>query len=574
MANVRWLRGLKANLPNPGVDGSYYFATDTKELFVSDGVALSQIGSGLSLSGGILTGTLTMKAPTTNADMFVLSLTTNAAKKARMWWGPDGHLHFETIAGSGADIFFHPDGGTVHLNTSLNITGGNALIKNTGRIESSYDPITVEPSLWLGADPTTPTSADFVHIRPASAAVFDNFLRLIKTDGTDALKIDKDGLVTFASGQTFPANPTNPLLVTTVPGAPYWMYEPYGLPPVNPRNNYSGALGFQFTVLQNVTVNKLGRMFLPGNSQNHVVNLWSAAGGGTLLATGTVLVASASDSNGFKWVAVAPVTLVPGVTYTIAVDETNGGDTWVDGVSNPVLNGLFGDRVVSCYTNVGGQSTYPPNTNGTGSYDAPGIQFVVGPSYKVGLSADADGRVLVGNGTDQDYSGKIVANGGFSFLAPTGTTAGGTGPNQAEIVYRQMPGQTAGQIIGDFGNGGARATPVLVLSSSRTGLTAPSLTLEGTNDAGVFPNRGGVFFHRKDAQSTALIDYEAGDLQFYTTPTVGVGVILRFSIKSNGHTNIVGVPVYANNAAAVAGGLVAGDLYRTGADPDPVCIVH
>lgn len=34
------------------------------------------------------------------------------------------------------------------------------------------------------------------------------------------------------------------------------------------------------------------------------------------------------------------------------------------------------------------------------------------------------------------------------------------------------------------------------------------------------------------------------------------------------------LPVYANNAAAIAGGLAAGDFYRTGADPDPVCIVH
>lgn len=38
---------------------------------------------------------------------------------------------------------------------------------------------------------------------------------------------------------------------------------------------------------------------------------------------------------------------------------------------------------------------------------------------------------------------------------------------------------------------------------------------------------------------------------------------------------IVPLPTtYANNAAAVSGGLVAGDLYRTGADPDVLCIVH
>jgi hypothetical protein len=38
--------------------------------------------------------------------------------------------------------------------------------------------------------------------------------------------------------------------------------------------------------------------------------------------------------------------------------------------------------------------------------------------------------------------------------------------------------------------------------------------------------------------------------------------------------HITGLPVYANNAAALAGGLTAGAFYRTGADPDPVMVVH
>ncbi len=37
---------------------------------------------------------------------------------------------------------------------------------------------------------------------------------------------------------------------------------------------------------------------------------------------------------------------------------------------------------------------------------------------------------------------------------------------------------------------------------------------------------------------------------------------------------VVGLSVYANNAAAVAGGLTAGMLYRTAGDPDAVCVVH
>jgi len=34
------------------------------------------------------------------------------------------------------------------------------------------------------------------------------------------------------------------------------------------------------------------------------------------------------------------------------------------------------------------------------------------------------------------------------------------------------------------------------------------------------------------------------------------------------------LPIYANNAAALAGGLAIGSLYRTGANPDPVMVVH
>lgn len=38
--------------------------------------------------------------------------------------------------------------------------------------------------------------------------------------------------------------------------------------------------------------------------------------------------------------------------------------------------------------------------------------------------------------------------------------------------------------------------------------------------------------------------------------------------------HVCDLPVYANNAAAIVGGLTAGAFYRTGADPDPVCVVH
>lgn len=50
--------------------------------------------------------------------------------------------------------------------------------------------------------------------------------------------------------------------------------------------------------------------------------------------------------------------------------------------------------------------------------------------------------------------------------------------------------------------------------------------------------------------------------------SVGVGVTPTSPMQ------VPGLPVYANNAAAVTGGLTVGAFYRTGADPDQVCVVH
>ena len=49
---------------------------------------------------------------------------------------------------------------------------------------------------------------------------------------------------------------------------------------------------------------------------------------------------------------------------------------------------------------------------------------------------------------------------------------------------------------------------------------------------------------------------------------------LRYDEGYFRNISLTALPVYANNAAAMAGGLVAGDLYRTGSDPDLVCVVH
>ncbi len=56
-----------------------------------------------------------------------------------------------------------------------------------------------------------------------------------------------------------------------------------------------------------------------------------------------------------------------------------------------------------------------------------------------------------------------------------------------------------------------------------------------------------------------------------TTGNVGIGT---GTTPATSKLQVVGLPVYASNAAAISGGLTAGAFYRTGADPDHICVVH
>jgi hypothetical protein len=73
-------------------------------------------------------------------------------------------------------------------------------------------------------------------------------------------------------------------------------------------------------------------------------------------------------------------------------------------------------------------------------------------------------------------------------------------------------------------------------------------------------------------------------LSLRTADTSGVAQT-RVTISPNGNVGIgstaptsqlqvVGLPVHANNQAASGAGLTAGAFYRTGGDPDLVCVVH
>jgi hypothetical protein len=72
----------------------------------------------------------------------------------------------------------------------------------------------------------------------------------------------------------------------------------------------------------------------------------------------------------------------------------------------------------------------------------------------------------------------------------------------------------------------------------------------------------------------AIAEGSAGEVGLSLATGVGGGAVEQIRIKNTGIINMYLPPIYATNAAALLGGLVSGDIYRTGGLTDFLCIVH
>lgn len=166
------------------------------------------------------------------------------------------------------------------------------------------------------------------------------------------------------------------------------------------------------------------------------------------------------------------------------------------------------------------------------------------------------------------------------------------------LTYRAIKSAplTSDEIDSNFNNLNTYKLEVTPLGDVGIGTDTPNhyadyrtLTIDNISGTALDFNIGGVLQGEVYADATGFFIYCLSPLNLYLQSECDVviktGIYESLRINDAGYVGIgtstptsklhvVGIPVYANNSAALAGGLTAGGFYRTGANPDLVCVVH
>jgi hypothetical protein len=197
------------------------------------------------------------------------------------------------------------------------------------------------------------------------------------------------------------------------------------------------------------------------------------------------------------------------------------------------------------------------------------------PNNTIALKSPITGPFIVGDGAGEQ---NIFLNGGAGHDRVIRFQSGGSTRWSLVVGYTEEGGSNAGSDFGIYRYSDAGAYlgfPLYIRRSDGQvgiGSIEPGKALDVSGDI-----RASLQLISTVATGTAPLAVtsttEVANLRAATATDLAAGSILTVAKGGTGR-DAGSIPVYANNAAAIAGGLAVGDFYRTGADPDPVCVVH
>jgi hypothetical protein len=191
----------------------------------------------------------------------------------------------------------------------------------------------------------------------------------------------------------------------------------------------------------------------------------------------------------------------------------------------------------------------------TGGYTSTVVSFVQG-IRTTGVSGD--GVLMINN----NASNSGLNNTGFGVSAGGANSTGNRNTAVGSSALASVTTTSDSTSVGYNALGVATGT-----SNTAVGSGAGSAVTNGTHNTFIGMGSGGI----TTGDNNTVIGNGATASATNVNNEVTIGNSSVTCIRFATHTVL---PVYANNAAAIGGGLTSGMLYRTGADPDLVCIVH
>jgi trimeric autotransporter adhesin len=238
-----------------------------------------------------------------------------------------------------------------------------------------------------------------------------------------------------------------------------------------------------------------------------------------------------------------------GTGYEALYSNTTGHDNTASGAQALFLNTTGNDNISIGYTSlfnnvagnhgvaIGFQSQFNVNNKIT-SWDntntSVGFQSLMGsviPADNTGIGNTAIGRLALFSNSAGELN---TSNGYLSLYSNT------VGSYNTSIGYGSLYSNISGN------KNTAIGYDADVLSDNLTNATA-------------------IGYNATVATSNSLVLGGTGA----DAVNVGIGTTTPTS-----KLQVVGLPIYSNNASAIAGGLTVGAFYRSGGDPDLVCVVH